>query len=83
MDNEDRQVIFAVGLALTLIFFGAWGLLSFSKSQMKQSCTAFQTTSGYETKYIEYTYFRFDCLAKQDNGKWISTESLRSVNVDK
>ena len=60
-----------------------WGMLVFGKNQTRQSCLSFSYQSGYETKYVEYTYFRFDCLAKQSDGKWISTENIYANTENK
>lgn len=65
-------VIMSIPLGL-LVIIGT----SIDKSNTRKSCDVFGVISGYETKYVEYTYWNFDCLAKTENGKWLSTSSLR------
>lgn len=67
-------LIFAVmvvfGVPLTLIDRGI----------ANTSCNAFERESGYNTRFVSYTFFTYDCLAEQENGKWISTSLLREVS---
>jgi len=68
---------------IVISVFLLMGLISFGKSQTKSSCVRFAAETGYETKYAEYTYFRFNCLAKQSDGKWISTENIYANTQNK
>lgn len=63
---------FILGLAVVLVL-GFAGIISFGKSQLRTACYKFEAVSGFETKYVEYTYFHYDCLAEQEDGRWIST----------
>lgn len=81
MDKED--VLFLIKLTSTVLF--AFFILFFGgnaiqKQQIRESCNSFNKTSGWETKYVEYTYISVDCLAKQDNGKWVSAYNLRGID---
>lgn len=44
------------------------------------SCHSFAAQSGYETKWADYNFLYYECLAKTNNGKWVPTDSLRGVN---
>lgn len=79
-----KDIIESIGIFIALIFtiilitspfvlFGnAWG-----KSQTSKSCDTFAIESDRETKYVEYTYWRYDCLTLTDSGNWISAYNLR------
>jgi hypothetical protein len=43
-------------------------------------CRNFASQSGYETKFAQYTWWTWDCLAETDNGKWVSKDNLHGVN---
>ena len=42
-----------------------------------RACTAFSGASNRTTKFVEYTYWSWDCLTPTADGKWISTTLLR------
>ncbi len=75
---RDFIEILAVPLlgSIFVIFMIFALILSFAKSQTIKTCSVFQQQSGFNTKYVEYTYFNFDCLAEQTDGKWISTDNI-------
>lgn len=58
------------------------GLVSFGNGQKRAGCDRFEQESGYETKYIEYTFWYTDCLAKLDSGKWVSAFNLRGGEIN-
>ena len=43
------------------------------------SCRIFAEQSGYETKFVDYNFFEWDCLAHREDGKWVSRDSLRDM----
>lgn len=43
-------------------------------------CRTFHEQSGYETKFVDYNFFDWDCLARTSSGKWVSTEKLRDID---
>jgi hypothetical protein len=73
MGDFFKIIVGFFGLLVLLVVL----IVSFDKNQLKQSCKIFGQTSGYETRYFEFTYWSYDCQARQENGKWISTTLLR------
>lgn len=57
-----------------------WGVVCFDKNQIQKSCPKFSESSGYETKYVEYTYWNYACVAKTKGGKWIDSSLLRDIS---
>jgi hypothetical protein len=79
MDTEEK--VFLTKLILSLIAITAIIMViivSFEKSQVRKSCEVFSLVSGRETKYVEYTFWKFDCLTPQ-NGGWISSYNLIGI----
>lgn len=60
-----------------LVFLLKVGMNGFSKNQVRQACNVFSVESKRETKFVEYTYWNFDCLTPQSDGKWVSAFNLR------
>lgn len=70
--------IVGVVVAFMLVFGGlAFAGNEWEKSQMREACAVFEDESGRDTKFVEYTHWRFDCLTPTDGGEWISTFNLR------
>lgn len=44
-----------------------------------KSCGIFAEESGYQTKFVDYNFFSWDCLARRDDGKWVSRDNLRDM----
>ncbi len=44
-----------------------------------KSCVVFAEQSGYDTKFVDYNFLQWDCLAHRDDGKWVSRDSLRDM----
>ena len=65
-------VIVIISVSITL------GTNAFDKSQLRKACKVFERESNRETKFVEYTFWRRDCLtpSKEEN-KWISAFNLR------
>lgn len=45
----------------------------------KASCNAFGLTSGREVRFVDYTFWSWDCLTPASDGKWISIDNLREI----
>lgn len=45
-----------------------------------RTCTAFGNEADREVRFVEFTYFSWDCLTPDSNGKWISIDRLRDVD---
>ena len=44
------------------------------------SCREFSVQSGYETKFAEYNFARYECLVGVPSGKWVPIGNIRAVN---
>lgn len=44
----------------------------------RASCNAFADNSGRETRFVRYTYWTWDCLTPQADGRWIPVDALRA-----
>ena len=77
--RDGWVIVFIVSIFVT----GFAGLIlggnALSKHFTKVNCVAFQRETGRETRYAEYNYWNFDCLAKTSDGKWLPTDRLREV----
>ena len=64
---------------LTVVFsFLSIGVRAFEHYNLEKGCASFYTETGYTTKFVDYTFWRWDCLVKQDNGKFIPVSAIRS-----
>ena len=43
----------------------------------RAGCHSFADRTGRETRFVEYTYWSWDCLTPSEDGKWISVDNLR------
>jgi len=70
---EKAIAVFIVVFILLTIMIN-----NFGKDQVSKACYVFSQNSGFETKFVEYTFWHRDCLAKLDDGKWISAYNLNA-----
>jgi len=85
--NEDAGwvafVIFMVALICVMLITAiAVPSIEISRGVDHRSCTAFGQAANREVKFVEYTYFSWDCLTPTVDGKWISTTRLRDLDDD-
>lgn len=78
MNEENKDLLKILGVIIGVIIVIALSINGFVKSQTKKSCEVFSQQSNRETKYVEYTFWRYDCLTPQDGG-WISAYNLRGI----
>lgn len=45
-------------------------------------CAKFTAATGHTVKFIDYTFWSWDCLVQTPNGKWIPLEGLRSTDME-
>lgn len=78
---DELFAIAASIAAFAAVMFGIGvGVNTISRSQSESSCTAFASETHRETKFVNYTYWDYDCITPASDGKWISTKALRDVN---
>lgn len=44
-----------------------------------KNCTAFSVNTGRETKFVDYTWWSWDCLTPTKDGKYIPIDQLRDL----
>jgi len=80
MDDD----IFAafMGLIATGLIFGALllGGRQIHHHIEVSACRTFGQTSGYETRFVDYNFVRYECQAKTSNNKWIPSDNLRDID---
>ena len=54
-------------------------VVSFAKGVDRNACTKFAEQSNRETKFVDYSFWYWDCLTPTKDGKWISTYNLRDT----
>lgn len=72
-----KDLIVTILIVIAIFLVSLISLNSWNKSQLKKSCNVFAEESNRETKYVEYTFWRYDCLTPQENEIWTSVFNLR------
>ena len=64
------------------VFVGGIGVVvtEVSRGFDHRTCTSFGREAEREVRFVEFTYFSWDCLTPDSNGKWISIDRLRDVD---
>jgi hypothetical protein len=44
------------------------------------NCGRFGEESGREVRFVDYTFWSWDCLTPTQDGKWISIDRLRDID---
>lgn len=44
------------------------------------NCRTFHSQTGYETKFVDYHFLKWDCMAKTQTGKWVSSDNIREID---
>lgn len=45
-----------------------------------RKCRDFSVITGYTTKFADYNFMNYECLALSKNGKWIPYDRLREID---
>lgn len=77
-----------IGWALTLIFGGialfiVVGVLTttpISRHYDHLNCRKFGQNTGRVVKFVNYSYWSWECLTPSRDGRWIPTSQLRDVS---
>ena len=43
-------------------------------------CREFSAATGRQVKFVDYTWFTWDCLVQTDLGRWVPRDALRDVS---
>lgn len=76
--DELVQVLVAGMVAALTIAGVILGVMRIERAYDRNVCLGFAAESAYETKFVDYSFFGWDCLAKAGNGKWVSADNLRA-----
>lgn len=80
---EDLGIFVAVGLIiLLLIGVPVVGITAIDKHYSRINCVKFAEASGFETKFQDYNFFSYECLAKRTDGKWVGSDKLRESDAE-
>ena len=82
MLNDDEWVfalLAAVGSLLLVALICLPVRQVYHHYEVKQ-CHQFSEQAGYTTKFVDYNFFSWDCLAQTKTGKWVGYEKLRDVD---
>lgn len=71
-----------IGLIATVILVVTLGIPArqIGHHYSVNNCRIFQDETGYETKFVDYHFFKWDCLAQTKTGKWVSKDNLREMD---
>lgn len=47
----------------------------------KNTCDNRGRVTGFDTKFVDYNFWSYDCLAKRSDGKWVAFD--KAINVNK
>ena len=79
MDSIFGFIASVVIGAVVLTFGLAAGVTVIDKHYTKINCAAFERETGRNTRYAEYNWWSYDCLAETTDGKWLPTDNLREI----
>jgi len=76
MDRFDA-IVFVIFCAIVVVIF--LGANSWARHIDKENCHGFGVASGRETKFVDYTFWSWDCLTPTTDGKKIPVKNLREI----
>lgn len=81
---EEMNIIWDWGpygffLGLPLTFLICMFLVPLTHNSSKDGCKDYAVESNFETKFVDYSYFSWDCLAKTGDGKWVPISNIQIV----
>lgn len=71
-------IAFAGVLAMAAIIF--LPIRAFQHNLDTRDCAGFSQASGYATKFVDYTFFSWDCFIQTDSGNWMPLSVVREVH---
>lgn len=79
---DDDIFIALVGLmSVGIVFCGLMlGIRQADHHIEVSACRTFGQTSGYETRFVDYNFVKYECQAKTSNNKWIPSDNLRDID---
>lgn len=78
----DELLGITVGVSIFLVVVLGVPLLvgnAVSKHFTMSNCEGFARETQRETRYAEYNYWNYECLAKTTDGKWLPSDQLREL----
>lgn len=71
-------VIVGFVVLFSAIFFP---VVALDKHYTRINCVKFAEQSGFETKFADYNFATYECLAKRTDGKWVGSDKLRESDA--
>ncbi len=72
-------VVVFLSLVILLSLSIPLGIRMWDHNNQVTVCRRFQEETGYQTKFVDYNFFYYECLLKGSDGKWIPADKLREV----
>jgi hypothetical protein len=82
LDFIADVVVPVVGILMACAVFVAAvlvGVRYFAHAIDETQCAGFAVGADREVKFVDYSWFTWDCLTPSTDGKWIPTDGLREV----
>ena len=77
---DDGAFLVSVVVAAILALSGfVVGVIRIQHHYDVNSCGIFAVESGYQTKFVDYNFFDWACLAQREDGKWVNRDALRDM----
>ena len=77
-DHEFLTAFTAIAVGVTVVCFLIFVVIrNITVHYDRAACHSFSEQANRETKFVNYTYWAWDCLTPTADGKWISAENLR------
>jgi hypothetical protein len=68
--------LFAIVVICVLIVFGCRMV---DHHYQVSVCNGFGQATGREIKFVDYTFWNYECLTPSKDGKWVTTDQLREM----
>jgi hypothetical protein len=78
--EDAKFFLVTVGFIIAAVVLCSVGIRQWVHNIDSSACVLFGHASGFQTKFVDLNYVRWDCFAQTDSGKWVSTKNLHEVN---
>lgn len=77
-DDHIGLMLAALGIVcLAALILGIRGI---GHHYDNKTCHRFGDESGREVRFVDYSFWTWDCLTPTSDGKWISIDRLRDID---
>lgn len=86
MSDAAAEFVVFIGAMLLFLFVLVGGIFLVSRQVSHHidhtNCVAYAQRTGRETRFVDYSFFKWDCLTPSQDGKWLPTDQLRELTSD-